>query len=102
MKNSADIRICIKHYGCLWNFCFGPIPNRRDLGYEIGSRLTRNRSREVWLKGEIGRNWLRSNAPGNDCTADRFLLGSRPQGYRAYADRFARFALLARAPNVRP
>jgi len=68
LKNSADIRICIKHYGCLWNFCFGPSPNRHDLGYEIGSRLTRNRSREVWLKGEIGRNWLRSNAPGNDYT----------------------------------
>jgi len=54
-------------------------PDRQDLRYEIGFGLTYKLSREVHLKGEVRRNWLHSNVPGNDYTADTFLLGLRLQ-----------------------
>jgi hypothetical protein len=54
-------------------------PDRQDLRYQIGFGLTYKLSREVWLKGEVRRDWLHSNVPGNDYTADTFLLGLRFQ-----------------------
>jgi len=54
-------------------------PDRQDLRYEIGFGLTYKLSREVQLKGEVRRDWLHSNVPGNDYTADIFLLGLRLQ-----------------------
>jgi hypothetical protein len=49
------------------------------LRYLVGFGLTYKLSREVQIKGEARREWLRSNVPGNDYTADVFLLGLRFQ-----------------------
>ena len=54
-------------------------PDRQDLRYQIGFGLTYKLNREVQLKGEVRQDWLRSNVPGNDYTADTFLLGLRFQ-----------------------
>ena len=54
-------------------------PDRQDLRYMIGFGLTYKLSREVQIKGEVRRDWLHSNVPGNDYTADTFLLGLRFQ-----------------------
>jgi len=54
-------------------------PDRQDLRYEIGFGLTYKLSRELQLKGEVRRDWLRSNVPGNDYTANIFLIGLRLQ-----------------------
>ncbi len=36
-------------------------------------------NRDLWLKGEIRRDWLASSAPGVDYAAEQFLLGIRLQ-----------------------
>ena len=54
-------------------------PDRQDLRYLVGFGLTYKLSREVQIKGEARREWLHSNVPGNDYTADVFLLGLRFQ-----------------------
>jgi hypothetical protein len=36
-------------------------------------------NRDIWLKGELRRDWLASSAPGVDYTADQFMLGIRLQ-----------------------
>jgi hypothetical protein len=54
-------------------------PDRQDLRYTAGFGLTYKLSREVQIKGEVRRDWLHSNVPGNDYTADTFLLGLRFQ-----------------------
>ena len=54
-------------------------PDRQDLRYEVGFGLTYKLNRDVWLKGELRRDWLHSNVAGNDYTADTYLLGLRLQ-----------------------
>jgi hypothetical protein len=36
-------------------------------------------SRDVWLRGEVREDWLRSDVAGVDWTATAFLLGVRLQ-----------------------
>ncbi len=36
-------------------------------------------NRDMWLKGEVRRDWINSNTPGVDYVADQFLLGLRLQ-----------------------
>jgi len=54
-------------------------PDRQDLRYEAGFGLTYKLNRDVWLKGEVRRDWLHSNVAGNDYTVDTYLLGLRLQ-----------------------
>jgi len=74
-RGGNDAAIC----GCVITAPGDTSPDREDLRYEIGFGLTYKLSREVWLKGEVRRSWLHSNVPGNDYTADTFLLGLRLQ-----------------------
>lgn len=53
--------------------------SREDKRYTAGLGLTYKLNRMVQFKGEMRRDWLRSNVAGNDYTADVFLLGVRLQ-----------------------
>jgi len=57
----------------------GTIADRQDTRYALGFGLTYKFSRELWLKGEVRREWLRSNAFGVNYDANIFLLGLRLQ-----------------------
>jgi hypothetical protein len=52
---------------------------RDDQRWLVGGQLTYKMSRELWLKGEIRREWQTSNALGGDYAANIFLLGIRLQ-----------------------
>ena len=53
--------------------------SREDKRFSIGGGLTYKLNRNVQLKGEVRRDWLRSNETGNDYTANIFLIGLRLQ-----------------------
>ena len=55
------------------------IADRQDLRYALGFGLTYKLNRALWLKGEVRREWLRSNVTGYDYDANVFLLGLRLQ-----------------------
>jgi hypothetical protein len=52
---------------------------RVDQRYLAGGLLTYKLSREVWLKGEVRREWQTSNVLGGDYAANIFLVGIRLQ-----------------------
>jgi hypothetical protein len=52
---------------------------RVDERYTLSGLLTYKLSREMQLKGEIRRQWLTSNVPSADYTANIFLVGLRLQ-----------------------
>lgn len=52
---------------------------RADDRYSVSAGLTYKLTREVHLKGEFRREWLRSNAPGVDYTANIAMVGLRLQ-----------------------
>jgi hypothetical protein len=52
---------------------------RMDYRYVTAADLTYKLTREMWLKGELRREWLNSNFPGNDYQAYVALLGLRLQ-----------------------
>jgi hypothetical protein len=52
---------------------------RIDYRYVTAADLTYKLTREMWLKGELRREWLNSNLPGNDYQAYIALLGLRLQ-----------------------
>lgn len=58
---------------------FGIDSDRQDQRYALGFGLTYKLSRELWLKGEVRREWLRSNVTGYNYDANVFLLGLRLQ-----------------------
>jgi hypothetical protein len=51
------------------------VDNRYAGSFALAYKLTR----EMWLKGELRREWLTSNLPGNDYQAYVALLGLRLQ-----------------------
>ena len=53
--------------------------DRRDDKFGLSTALTYNLNRSLALKGELRREWLHSNAPGQDYTANIVLLGLRLQ-----------------------
>lgn len=53
--------------------------DREDQRYSLGFGLTYKLSRELWLKGEVRREWLRTNVTGYNYDANVFLLGLRLQ-----------------------
>jgi hypothetical protein len=57
----------------------GTIADRQDTRYALGFGLTYKFNRDLWLKGEVRREWLRSNATGFNYDANIFLLGLRLQ-----------------------
>jgi hypothetical protein len=73
--STGSAEIC----GCVITTPGETSPDRQDLRYLVGFGLTYKLSREVQIKGEARREWLHSNVPGNDYTADVFLLGLRFQ-----------------------
>ncbi len=52
---------------------------RVDDRYSVSAGLVYKLTREVHLKGEFRRDWLRSNAPGVDYTANIAMVGLRLQ-----------------------
>ena len=52
---------------------------RTDHSWFASLGLIYKLNRDIWLKGEIRRDWLASSAPGVDYAADQFLLGVRLQ-----------------------
>jgi hypothetical protein len=52
---------------------------RDDQRYLISAGFTYKATREVHIKGEVRREWLRSTLGGQDYTANVFLLGVRLQ-----------------------
>jgi hypothetical protein len=54
-------------------------PDRQDKRYSAGLRLTYKLNRMMQLKGEVRRDWLRSNVGDADYTANIFLIGLRLQ-----------------------
>ena len=52
---------------------------RSDKRYYLGAGLAYKLNRSVQIKGEVRRDWLRSNETANDYTANVFLLGLRLQ-----------------------
>jgi hypothetical protein len=52
---------------------------REDQRYTVAGILTYKLSREMQLKGEMRRQWVMSNVPGADYTANIFLIGLRLQ-----------------------
>jgi len=52
---------------------------RLDHSWFASLRLLYKLNRDIWLKGEVRRDWLASSAPGVDYAADQFLLGVRLQ-----------------------
>lgn len=65
--------------GCVVSTPGGTVADRQDLRYALGFGLTYKLSRELWLKGEVRREWLRSNVAGYNYDANVFLLGLRLQ-----------------------
>ena len=57
----------------------GTIADRQDTRYALGFGLTYKFNRELWLKGEVRREWLRSSVAGFGYDANIFLLGLRLQ-----------------------
>jgi hypothetical protein len=53
--------------------------SREDKRFSAGVGITYKLNRSVQLKGEVRRDWLRSNVTGNDYNANIFLLGLRVQ-----------------------
>ena len=53
--------------------------SREDQRFFVSTGLIYKLNREVQLKGEWRRDWLKSNQPGVDYTADLFTLGVRLQ-----------------------
>jgi hypothetical protein len=58
---------------------FASPSDREDQRYSAGFGLTYKLSRELWLKGEVRRDWLHSNVTGYDYNANVFLIGLRLQ-----------------------
>lgn len=52
---------------------------RNDMRTFVSGGLTYKLNREVWLKGEVRQDWMRSNAIGVDYNATSFLLGLKLQ-----------------------
>ena len=52
---------------------------REDERYRVSAGLVYKMSREIWLKGEVRQDWLRSNVGGVDYTASAVLFGVRLQ-----------------------
>jgi len=52
---------------------------REDQRYIALAGVTYKLTREVWLKGEFRREWLKSNVPGQDYTANIVMFGLRLQ-----------------------
>jgi hypothetical protein len=52
---------------------------REDNRYSAGTVLTYKLTREMWLRGELRRDWLASNIPGNDYAAYVAMLTLRLQ-----------------------
>jgi hypothetical protein len=52
---------------------------RDDNRYSAGTALTYKLNREMWLRGELRRDWLSSNLPGNNYAAYVALLTLRLQ-----------------------
>jgi hypothetical protein len=50
---------------------------RADRRTSIGAALTYKFSREIWLKGEVRQDWLKSNQPNIDNSATTALIGVR-------------------------
>jgi len=65
--------------GCVVSTPGGTASDREDLLYEVGFGMTYKINRSVWLKGEVRRDWLRSNVAGVDYIDNIFLLGLRLQ-----------------------
>jgi hypothetical protein len=57
----------------------GSTGDREDQRYSVGLGLTYKVTRELWLKGEVRREWLHSNVAGYDYNANVFLVGLRLQ-----------------------
>jgi len=53
--------------------------SREDKRYAASAGLTYKLNRELWLKGEVRQDWLRSSVTGVDYTASTFLFGLRLQ-----------------------
>jgi len=64
-------------FGYGWSDYVGS--TRVDQRYLAGGLLTYKLSREVWLKGEVRREWQTSNVLGGDYAANIFLVGIRLQ-----------------------
>ncbi|MCL4712426.1 MAG: outer membrane beta-barrel protein [Pseudorhodoplanes sp.] len=52
---------------------------REDERYRVSAGLLYKMSREIWFKGEVRQDWLRSNVGGVDYTASAILFGVRLQ-----------------------
>ena len=52
---------------------------RDDNRFSAGAALTYKLTREMWLRGELRRDWLASNIPGNDYAAYVAMLTLRQQ-----------------------
>jgi hypothetical protein len=72
---SSGIPLC----DCVVSTPGGTAADRIDKRFSAGVGLTYKLDRSVQLKGEIRRDWLRSNVTGNDYDANIFLLGLRLQ-----------------------
>ena len=53
--------------------------NREDNRFSAGTTLTYKLTREMWLRGELRRDWQVSNIPGNDYAAYVAMLTLRLQ-----------------------
>jgi hypothetical protein len=53
--------------------------DREDWRYSVRAGLTYKLNRDLWIKGEVREDWLRSNLSGNDYNATTVLLGLRWQ-----------------------
>jgi len=54
-------------------------PSREDQRFFLSAALVYKLSREWQIKGEVRHEWLKSNTPNVDYTADVFLIGVRWQ-----------------------
>ena len=54
-------------------------PTRDDNRYSASAAITYKLTRELHLKSEVRRDWLRSSIPSADYAANVFLLGLRLQ-----------------------
>lgn len=76
---STDATTTQQICSCVVSTPGGTVADRQDLRYSLGFGLTYKFSRELWLKGEVRREWLRSNVSGYNYDASVFLLGLRLQ-----------------------
>ena len=53
--------------------------SRNDVRNFVSGGITYKMTREVWLKGEVRQDWMRSTATGVDYNATSFLLGLKLQ-----------------------